>query len=87
VRRSRAGWRWLDGVDAPLAEEAERCRVALTPVGGPQRVVEQTSTRYTYSAADRESDRVNGATTLLVEICQVGSFGLSRPSALSLSLM
>lgn len=87
VRRSRAGWRWLDGVDAPLAEEAERYRVALTPVGGPQRVVEQTSTRYTYSAADRESDRVNGATTLLVEICQVGSFGLSRPSALSLSLM
>src|SRR3546814_20920767 len=23
IRRSRAGWRWLDGVDVPLAEERE----------------------------------------------------------------
>jgi hypothetical protein len=29
VRRSRAGWSWRDGVDAPLAEEAERYRVTM----------------------------------------------------------
>ncbi len=30
TRRSRAGWRWIDGVDAPLAEESEAYRVTLT---------------------------------------------------------
>jgi len=30
TRRSRAGWRWIDGVDAPLAEESEAYRVRLT---------------------------------------------------------
>ena len=29
TRRSRAGWRWIDGVDAPLGEERERYRVTL----------------------------------------------------------
>ncbi len=31
VRRSRAGWRWIDGVDAPLGEEAEAYRVTIGP--------------------------------------------------------
>lgn len=86
VRRGRAGWRWLDGVDAPLAEEVERYRVALTPGGGPERVFEQSDARYTYSAADPAADRARGAQTLRVEICQVGNFGLSRPAAITLSL-
>ncbi|MCP8891839.1 phage tail protein [Sphingomonas faeni] len=30
TRRSRAGWRWIDGVDSPLAEESEAYRVTLT---------------------------------------------------------
>ncbi|WP_081987775.1 phage tail protein [Sphingomonas sp. 37zxx] len=29
TRRSRAGWRWIDGVDVPLAEEAERYAVRV----------------------------------------------------------
>lgn len=29
VRRSRAGWRWLDRVDAPLGEEREQYRVGI----------------------------------------------------------
>ncbi|WP_298093487.1 phage tail protein, partial [uncultured Sphingomonas sp.] len=29
IRRSRAGWRWLDGVDAPLGEEREAYRVSV----------------------------------------------------------
>ncbi|MFM9827924.1 MAG: phage tail protein [Sphingomonas sp.] len=32
ARRSRAGWRWIDGADVPLAEEAEAYR--LTFIGG-----------------------------------------------------
>ncbi len=34
VRRSRGGWRWIDGVDAPLGEEAEAYRVTLTDASG-----------------------------------------------------
>jgi len=34
TRRSRLGWRWLDGADAPLGEERERYRVTLGE-GGP----------------------------------------------------
>jgi hypothetical protein len=34
VRRSRAGWHWIDRVDVPLAEERERYRVEVDP-GSP----------------------------------------------------
>jgi hypothetical protein len=30
TRRSRAGWRWSDGVEAPLVEETEAYRVTVT---------------------------------------------------------
>ena len=29
LRRSRAGWRWIDGADAPLVEEVERYTVSF----------------------------------------------------------
>ncbi|TKD51650.1 phage tail protein [Sphingomonas baiyangensis] len=32
-RRSRAGWAWSDGIDAPLGEEIEGYRIAITPAG------------------------------------------------------
>ncbi len=41
TRRSRMGWRWIDGVDAPLGEEAERYRVT---VNGEDRVVDTPET-------------------------------------------
>ena len=34
TRRSRAGWAWVDGIDAPLAEEQERYAVDLIEPGG-----------------------------------------------------
>lgn len=37
TRRSRAGWLWRDGGDAPLGEEAERYRVTLTAADGATR--------------------------------------------------
>ncbi len=39
TRRSRAGWAWNDGSDAPLGEEAERYRVSLTAPDGSVRDV------------------------------------------------
>ena len=86
VRRSRAGWRWLDGVDAPLAEETERYRIAMTPDGLQRRIFEHPETRFTYSASERAADRASGATAVVVEICQMGSFGLSRPATITLFL-
>lgn len=86
VRRSRNGWRWLDGVDVPLVEEAERYRVTLTPDHGLPRTIEQAESRFTYSASARAADRAGGATQVIVSISQAGSFGLSRPILIPISL-
>ncbi len=86
IRRSRNGWRWLDGVDAPLGEEAERFQVTIIPDVGPRRTSGTLEARLTYSAQDRAADRSVGATRVLIEICQAGSFGLSRPASIALSL-
>lgn len=43
ARRSRLGWRWQDGIDAPIGEQIERYRVtAILPDGSPFEAV----TRY-----------------------------------------
>jgi len=86
VRRSRNGWRWLDGADAPLVEEAERYRLTLTPDAGQPCVAERAEPELIYSAADRAADRAAGATRVTVAICQLGSFGLSRPATIELLL-
>jgi hypothetical protein len=86
VRRSRNGWRWLDGVDVPLVEEGERYHVALTPDHGLQRVIEQAESRYLYSVAAQMADRADGATQVIASISQLGSFGLSRAVSIPFSL-
>ena len=68
TRRSRAGWRWLDGVDAPLGEEAERYRVT---VGGREEVV--TTAAVTVTPAERAGGPVP------VTVRQRGTFGESAP--------
>lgn len=35
VRRSRAGWRWIDGVDSPVAEEGEHYVIDVAVGGAP----------------------------------------------------
>ena len=87
TRRSRNGWRWLDGVDAPLVEEAERYVVALVPSTGEKRTIELLEPRLIYNAAARTADRANGVERLTVGICQIGNFGMSRPATLTISLI
>ena len=77
VRRSRAGWRWIDGVDAPLGEESEAYRVTIAPLGGSERTVETATAAATLSAGD-----VAGGVT--VTIRQIGAHGLSPPASLTL---
>ncbi|QIG81559.1 phage tail protein [Stakelama tenebrarum] len=78
IRRSRSGWRWIDGVDAPLGEEAERYRLTITPTGGDARVVEVSEPGYLLSSEDRLSG-------CAIAIRQVGTFGTSSPLELQLS--
>ncbi|MCW3846425.1 phage tail protein [Sphingomonas sp. LB-2] len=77
VRRSRSGWRWIDGVDAPLGEESERYRVTIAPAGGDARTAETGEAAVTLSAAEC----AGGAT---VTVRQIGSHGLSPPASLTL---
>ncbi|MGO7251473.1 hypothetical protein ACCS63_34645, partial [Rhizobium brockwellii] len=64
TRRSRIGWRWLDRVDSPLGEEAERYRITIG-----DRVEELTAPMWSGTVADGTR----------VAIRQVGTWGASAP--------
>lgn len=86
TRRSRAGWTWLDGADAPLGEDAERYRLTITPSTGSARIVEVDAPAYTYTAADRAADGAAGATALTIELCQLGTAATSEPATATILL-
>ncbi len=69
TRRSRAGWRWIDGVDAPLSEEVESYRVTVT-AGGTSREVDVPAPFVAVTAAER-------AASASVTVRQRGVFGES----------
>ncbi|MEG3084336.1 phage tail protein [Sphingomonas sp. PB2P12] len=77
VRRSRAGWRWIDGVDAPLAEESEAYRVTIG-AHGVERIVDTTTPQIRLTAADLAGGAVS------VTISQRGIFGESRVARLAI---
>ena len=66
IRRSRAGWRWLDGGDVPLAEEGERYRVEI---GG------RVETVAVPAAAVTAAERAAGPVT--VRVRQLGTYAES----------
>lgn len=78
TRRSRKGWRWIDGVDAPIGEEQERYQVRLI---GPDGSVEQIETEVPSLVVSVE----RRARPLTVEVRQVGDHGLSPPASILLS--
>ena len=71
ARRSRAGWRWIDGVDVPLVEERERYRVTITAPDSPGRSVEVDQPQWLLVAADRPAARYR------VAVVQLGTWGES----------
>lgn len=75
VRRSRLGWRWRDGGDAPLGEEREAFRVTVTAAGAVRTLV----------TASREalvpSDEV--AAGAQVTVRQLGTFAESAAAGLT----
>ena len=76
TRRSRAGWRWIDGVDAPLVEERERYRVTLA-ARETTRTTEVEAPMLALGAADR----LGGVT---ISVRQIGSIGESAAATLSI---
>ncbi|WP_448662334.1 phage tail protein [Sphingomonas sp. CJ20] len=77
VRRSRNGWHWADGIDAPLGEEAERYRIELLAGGEVIRSAESTQAAWVAEAA-----LWAGATH--ARIRQIGALGLSLPGVIQL---
>jgi hypothetical protein len=77
VRRSRNGWEWIDGVDAPLGEESERYRITLTQAAAGVSTIETSEPRIMLSAEDR-------AATATVGVRQIGAHGLSPSATLDL---
>jgi hypothetical protein len=85
TRRSRAGWKWPDGVEAPLGEEQER--YALRLMDGPAlvRAAEVAVPGWTYGAAMQAEDALAGhAGPLTLEIRQIGTHAVGRPAAIVL---
>lgn len=72
TRRSRNGWRWVDGVDAPLGEEREAYRVTIAPSLAPERVEETSVAHVMLLPTDR-------AGPCVVTVRQIGTHGLSPP--------
>lgn len=77
VRRSRDGWTWRDGDDAPLDEAQEAYALSLNG-----RVVTLHAPSCLYPAAEQAAD---GGPPFAISIRQIGSRGLSRPTQLDLS--
>ena len=75
LRRSRIGWRWIDGVDAPLGEEREAYRAVLLRDDGSARTIETVAPMLLVSRADRV-----GGVTLTMR--QVGALGESAAATI-----
>jgi hypothetical protein len=80
VRRSRLGWEWLDGVDAPLGCATERYRVTVGgALGAIVREVSLPSAEF--SAAELNGV---GSGTAELKVAQVADFATSHPAAVSI---
>ncbi|RYY32529.1 MAG: hypothetical protein EOP59_19010 [Sphingomonadales bacterium] len=77
TRRSRAGWRWSDGTDAPLGESVERYQLHVMVPGQPEVIAMSDVPEWRFDGSD-------GAT---VEVRQAGDHGLSPPATLILDAM
>lgn len=82
VRRSRRGWAWLDGVDAPLDCLVERYRVRLQSGGGVLEL-ETSVPEAQFSAQDLSA---LGSGTAELSVTQLGDLGISRSASLTINL-
>jgi hypothetical protein len=79
TRRSRVGWPWIDGADAPLAEEVERYRLTISVSGVAARSIETSAPAHDYPVADQIADGASGEIDFAV--IQIGALAASFPAA------
>lgn len=77
TRRSRAGWRWRDGTDAPIGEGVERYQLRIMVAGAPD----------TVAMSDAPEWFLEGPAAATVEVRQAGDHGLSPPATMILEAM
>jgi hypothetical protein len=75
TRRSRQGWGWADGVDAPLGETTERYRIDIAGSAGTLSI----DTAEPRLLLDPDALASIGGGEAKVAITQVGDFAQSRP--------
>jgi hypothetical protein len=82
TRRSRQGFAWVDGIDAPLGEGREQYRVVIS---GSQEGVESIVDEPAIIIADADLNRL-GPGPALIDVRQVGDLTASRPAQISINL-
>jgi Putative phage tail protein len=86
IRRSRTGYAWTDGTDAPLGEESLAFDVVVLSGASPVRTVRVTSEQFTYDLAAQTADFGSGQSTLTLEISQISSrIGRGLPARATLT--
>ena len=92
TRRSRAGWAWVDGIDAPVGEASEAYRVTIGRVTiGPRgaaaaRTAEVGAPSFVYDPAMQAADAVAAGSMLTIAVVQIGATAASRPAELTIEL-
>lgn len=82
VRRSRLGWEWADGADAPLVEEREVWHVEILAGDRPIRIEDRPSPFWSASPETIAADlAVAGGDPLTLRVRQRGTHGLGRPAS------
>ena len=81
IRRSRAGWSWLDGTDVALGESLERYRVRVETAAGS--VVVDTNVANALIASGQLAPLGTGPLT--VSVAQVGDYAESHPAGTFIS--
>jgi len=85
TRRSRGGFAWSDGVDAPLAEASERYLVELSVAAVVRRSITVTAPSWRYTATERAVDGATPGVTVALAVSQLGD--LAGPAARTTLIM
>ena len=86
TRRSRDGWLWRDAIDVPIAEQSERYAIVKRVAGRDDLSTTADAPTWTYTNSELTADRAAGATSALIDVRQVGTFGLSPPATITITL-
>lgn len=86
TRRSRGGFGWRDGIDAPLGEDAEVYRIAIAADGSQIADLSVHEPLVPVDAATLAAWRAAAATSLEASIVQQGALGLSPPLIIPLPI-